>query len=127
MSDKELSEKNKFILQGRIYPAIQSCVNNRYKIILGIFVYYGFILSNDKIFQTFKNHPYFNLISSIIFTVFIVHNFFNYHFNSKDRVKHEGVKENFFYMNLMELIFGVLVLILIWFAYISFRCFVLKI
>lgn len=127
MSDKELSEKNKFILQGRIYPAIQSCVNNRYKIILGIFIYYGFILSNDKIFQTFKNHPNFNFISSIIFTAFVIHNFFNYHFNSKDRVKHEGVKENCFYMNLMELIFGVVALILIWVAYFLFQRIVLKI
>lgn len=121
MNSEELSDKQKFILQGRIYPAIQSCVNNRYKIILGIFIYYGFILSNDNIFQTFKNHPYFNLIPSIIFTGFIVHNFLNYDFNSEDRIKHEGVEENFFYMNLMELIFSGVALFLIWIAYTLFK------
>lgn len=122
-----MTDQDKFILQGRIYPAIQSCVNNRYKIILGIFIYYGFILSNGNIFQTFKNHPNFNLVSSIIFSIFIIHNSLNYHFNSKDRIEHEGGKENFVYMNLMEIIFGVVALTLIWVAYFLFQRIVLKI
>jgi uncharacterized membrane protein len=115
-----MTDEDKFILRERIYPAIQSCVSNRYKIILGIFIYYGFILSNERIYQAYKTHPYFNLIPSIIFTIFIVHNFLNYHSNSKDRVKHEGGKETFFYMNLMEIIFGGATLILIWIGYVLF-------
>ena len=122
-----MTEQDKFVLKERIYPGIQSCVSNRYKIILGIFIYYGFILSNERIYQAFKTHPWFNLIPSIIFTAFIFHNFVNYHFNSKDRIKHEGVKEGFFYMNLIEIIFGITALILIWIAYILFQYFALKV
>ena len=43
MSDKHELENNRFILEGRIYPAIRACVNNRYRIILAFFAYYSFI------------------------------------------------------------------------------------
>jgi hypothetical protein len=91
-----MTEEDKFKLKERIYPAIQSSVNNRYKITLGIFIYYGFILNNDNIYEAYKTHPYFNLIASIVFTAFIVHNFFNYWENSKERIKYEGGKRRFF-------------------------------
>ena len=119
MGTKELSERDKFILKEKIYPAIQSCVNNRYKIILGIFVYYGFILSNERIYGAFKIHRHFNLISSAIFSVFIIHNFFNYWLNGKEEIKLEEGEENFWPS--MELFFGITTLILIWASYFLFR------
>ena len=42
-------------------------------------------------------------------------------FNGKGRIEHEGVEENFFYMNLKELIFGGVALFLIWIAYALFQ------
>jgi len=121
MTNEAIKEDDKIILQGRIYPAIQSCVNNRYKIVLGLFVYYAFILNNDKIYCAFKTQPFFNFVSSLIFSAFVVHNFFNYWLNGKDQMGHEGTKECFFCMNLMELIFGLIALILIWISYCLFR------
>lgn len=47
--NKKISESEKTILTGRIYPAIQSCVNNRYKIIVGYFAVIGFILSARRL------------------------------------------------------------------------------
>jgi succinate dehydrogenase hydrophobic anchor subunit len=121
MNGKELTDRDKFILQGRIYPAIQSCVNNRYKIILGIFVYYAFVLNNDKVHSAFETQPFFNLVSSLIFSAFVVHNFFNYWLNIKDRMDYEGTKECFICANLLELIFAILASILIWVSYLLFQ------
>ena len=78
---------NKDKLDGRIYPAIKNCVNNRYRIITGIFTYYAFLLSDLS-----NNFPQLKakIIGSFIpfvFLLFILHNFLNYRENAK--VQHE--------------------------------------
>jgi hypothetical protein len=93
MYDKRSFEKNKMILEGRIYPAIIICVNNRYKILLGIFVYYGFILRFiylpgeilNKINNSIIDLLLLNLIVSIVFSIFVIHNLTNYIFTSTEQ------------------------------------------
>ena len=73
MSFWKLSERDKFILNGRIYPAIRSCVNNRYKIILAFFAYHSFIYSSDN-FCEIANKTGVKWGASILFGVFIILN-----------------------------------------------------
>ena len=88
MCNQNLRDINKTKLEGRIYPAIQSCVNNRYKIILGIFAYYGFILlqSGKPWFLNIGCWIHFlNLVVSVIFTIFLIHNTANYLANASEQ------------------------------------------
>ena len=41
-------KKKRTILSGRIYPTIQNCVNNRYKIVAGYIAVLGFLLVKGK-------------------------------------------------------------------------------
>jgi len=54
MCNDELTQKDKVILDGRVYPAIQACVSNRYKIVLGIFAYYSFIFTSENFYKKFE-------------------------------------------------------------------------
>ena len=116
MSNENLSEKDKIILQGRIYPAIQSCVNNRYKIILAIFAYYSFIFSSENFFEKSQNSNI-NLFASIIFTFFVGHNLVNYWSNQKEQMKIETKAKNKCKCPLVEIAFSIVTLLLIWLAY----------
>ncbi len=110
---KELSNKDQTILQGRIYPAIQACVNNRYKIILGLFVYYGFVLNTKVVLES----PIRNGISWIvsgIFTALIFHNLHNYWSNLRERETYEHEKNT---LPTPEFIFTGIALFLIWGAH----------
>jgi hypothetical protein len=123
-NENQISENNKVILNGRIYPAIAACVNNRYKIILGLFAFYSFILTSQK--KPVEDH-YNEILSygSIMFVIFIVHNCFNYCVNSGDQRKYENTNDSgcricdFIKYNLMELLFMICSLILICGAYIK--------
>jgi len=42
---EKLSDRNKTILNGAIYPAIHSCVSNRYRIVVAIALFYSVIFS----------------------------------------------------------------------------------
>jgi len=117
MSNDELSQKDKTILNGRIYPAIQCCVNNRYKIVLGIFAYYSFIFTSDKLFEKAKTSNI-NLYASFLFTFFIFHNLVNYWNNNNDECKLEQRKCEF---PTMEILFFIAAFILIWGAFGYFR------
>ena len=113
---KVLSATETMILTGRIYPAIQSCVRNRYYIILGIFAYYGFILTADKFWSKISHQNLdavtINLFVSIIFTFFVFHNLINYWSNGEEEYKLEGKKDKIFPD--MELLFSITALSLIW-------------
>ena len=83
---------NEIILTGRIYPAIQSCVNNRYKIILAFFAYHSFIYSSDNCCEI-ANKTGVKWGASILFGVFIILNTANYLLNTCDQIKRETGKK----------------------------------
>lgn len=114
-----LTEKDKTILTGRIYPAITACVGNRGKIILSVFAYYSFILNareNLKSLQWDKIQLY----VSVLFTFFIVHNSVNYFFNAKDQITREDGKsdcKSALCASRMEILFGAISLAMVWLAW----------
>ncbi len=126
MKNESSYNDNHIVLQGRIYPAIQRCVGNRYYILIGIFGYYGFILNTNLI--TRPIHTY----VSIIFTLIVSHNIINYCLNAVEqrqlesklklvyqkyfRIKFGEIAFNFIgkFPNFLEFFFATLTLILIW-------------
>lgn len=124
MSDN-LNELDKVKLTGRIYPAIKSCVDNRYKIVIGFFAYYAFIL-NVKIETIKANFQAIQIIMSIIFTLFVFHNYYNYARNADELQKIEKLENptNWFSRSILEFIFGAIMIIIIWlaFAWIKLDC-----
>lgn len=111
MNNDNLSEKDKVILQGRIYPAIQSCVQNRYYLLLGIFAYYSFIFTSPEFQKKINANPEVSCLISLIFTVFIVHNLMNYWLNSIEQKEKEGDKRD---SPTMEISFFSITFLLIW-------------
>jgi len=90
MNNEKLFEKNKLILQGRIYPAIQFCVSNRYRIIIGIFAYYSFIFNTDIFRQAVqRSFGVINYLISGFFLFFVIHNRINYRLNCEEQTKLE--------------------------------------
>lgn len=115
-------EMNKDILNGRIYPAIQSCVANRYRILLGIFAFYSFVMTStiQSIRLRFDD---IKLYASILFTVVTLLNSYNYVRNSSEQRKREKEDEEksradnwleWIKRNDIELIFVFVMMILIW-------------
>ena len=84
----ELSNLDQLKLTGRIYPAIKSCVNNRYKIMLALFVYYNFAFSSDVILKIRSGIPL-DSVMSVILIIFIIQNLTNYYFNANEQIKIE--------------------------------------
>jgi len=119
-SNDSISENEKMILTGRVYPALQSCLDNRYKIIVGIFAFYAFILNSDS--QNIKNNICaVKLIGSFTFSAFLILNSANYIVNSSEKAKLEKLNTgSWFSRNNMEIIFSSIALIFIWVAYKKF-------
>ena len=116
---KEITDLEKTILTGRIYPAIQSCVGNRYKIIIGYFAIVGFLLVNDEVLKRFVEYKAAALLAAV-FTVFAIFNLVNYWFNAKDQWKLEGIKKK---LPLVEFLSTVVMVALIWGGYFVLRQF----
>ena len=120
MCNGELTQKDKVILNGRVYPAIQACVSNRYKIVLGIFAYYSFIFTSENFYKKFECSNI-NFYVSIIFTLFIFHNLVNYWLNNKEELEIETKREikwtDFKKWPRMEIGFAIVTLVLIWGGY----------
>ncbi len=78
------------ILKGRIYPAIKSCVNNRYKILVGYFTFYSslLVMSSNEIINS-ETSTNIKLITNIIFIFIIIHNYINYLLNNWEEMKLE--------------------------------------
>ena len=112
MTNEAIKEDDKIILQGRIYPAIQSCVNNRYKIILGLFAYYGYVLSHKEVLCILKEHRG-NWICSAILSSFVLHNLINYWFNRKDQMDREPENKKYLKWPWIEISFSATTFILI--------------
>jgi magnesium-transporting ATPase (P-type) len=92
MCEQKLREIDKIKLTGRIYPAIQSCVGNRYRILIGIFAYYGFLLTKPSVLSLFQTNNI-NLYVSFFFALCIIHNTYNYVANAYEQYRIEGKKE----------------------------------
>jgi uncharacterized membrane protein len=118
MCEQELSETAKTILAGRIYPAIQACVGNRYKIVISIFAFYSFMMTSTM--ESIKgNFEEIKLYGSVLFTLLTFLNFYNYVQNSGEQFKLEkpNTKDSlyrFLKRNDVELIFLVILMILVW-------------
>ena len=110
---KEVTDLEKTILTGRIYPAIQSCVGNRYKIIIGYFAIVGFLLVNDEVLKRFIEYKAAALLAAV-FMVFAIFNLVNYWLNAKEQWKLEGIKKKF---PLVEFLSTVVMVGLIWGGY----------
>ena len=121
MSD-DLNELDKLKLTGRIYPAIKSCVDNRYKIVISFFAFYAFIL-NVKIETIKVNFHAIQIIMSIIFTLFVFHNYINYAANANELQKIEKLEtpKHWFSRSYLECIFGTIMIIIIWIAFVLIK------
>ncbi len=94
----------KLMLKDRIYPAVKTCVNNRYRLYVGIFVYYGFVL--NLIFGLGKQLPLrLHFVVTCGFVLFASHNLVNYWTNANEQLKYERPESGFFKSLSMELIF----------------------
>jgi len=110
---KEISDSSKTILTGRIYPAIQSCVSNRYKIIVGYFAIVGFLLiDKEKLKELIASGSM--VFLAIIFTLFVIHNSVNYWLNAKEQRLEEQKEDKFPFVDILS---SIIMLILIWIGY----------
>lgn len=119
---KEISDRSKSILTGRIYPAIQSCVSNRYKIVVGYFAVVGFLLGVDK--EKLKELVETDSVAllAIIFTLFVFHNPSNYWLNANEQQRLEEPEEqNKNKLPLLEIYSSAIMFILIWIGYCFLR------
>ena len=123
-NSKIRAKLNEIVLRGRIYPAIQSCVQNRYLILVAVFTYYAFIV-NSVDFRGLDLTIKFivNLIVSIIFVGAVWHNLLNYVYNNIEERKLEGRKKSpeFFgtlWNSRMEWMFSLAMFLLILGAYV---------
>ncbi|MDI6728747.1 MAG: hypothetical protein QMD44_07495 [Thermodesulfovibrionales bacterium] len=108
-------------LEGRIYPAIKSCVGNRYKIITGIFSVYAFVKSS---LNTNIITEKVSLYAAWVFTFFVVHNSANYFFNAWEQYGLEETEGNeistgkrIWYFMRAEGFFLIAMLLIIWMGY----------
>lgn len=84
---------SKTILTGRIYPALQSCVRNRYLLIIGIFSFYSFILTSET--PTIRdNQNQIQWFGTIALFSLIVLNSANYFYNSIEAYKIEEDRDS---------------------------------
>jgi hypothetical protein len=119
---KEISDRTMSILTGRIYPAIQSCVSNRYKIVVGYFAVVGFLLGVDK--EKLKELVETGSVTllAIIFTLFVFHNLSNYWLNANEQQRLEEPEEqNKNKLPLLEIFSSAIMFILIWIGYCFLR------
>lgn len=116
-----ISNENK--LKNRIYPAINTCVSNRYRIITGVFAVYAFISSSWNANKDIINHNV-SRFAACIFTFFVVHNALNYFFNMQEQYDlEEDTNEKIkcgtrcWYFFRTEGLFTIIMLLIIWIGY----------
>jgi hypothetical protein len=119
--NQKFDDMSKDILSGRIWPAIQSCVGNRYRILLGVFAFYSFIMTStiQSIRLRFDD---IKLYASILFTVMTMLNSYNYFRNSSEAWKNENITRTdklseWIKRNDIELVFLLVMIALVWGSY----------
>ena len=116
----EKSQLDELKLTGRIYPAIKSCVNNRWKIMFALFAYYNFAFSSKVIISMRISFPI-DDVMSIILIIFIFQNLVNYYFNAKEQIKIERNEEKIWEVikaTKVELIFDITAIFAVYKAWI---------
>jgi len=117
-------EDKRGVLAGRIYPAIRSCIGNRYRILAGLFAYYAFILSDAQRAKSIGSTQLTQAVS-LLFAFFIVHNWWNYYSMAKEQWKfEEGDIVSLFRAVIrspVETMFAIVALLAVWIAYIGFN------
>ena len=106
----EISDSEKTKLTGRIYPAIQNCVGNRYKIIVGYFAVVGVVLFDREKLRIFVESGA-AIFTAVIFTLFAVHNLINYWMNAIEQGECEKIYGRY---PTMEISSSAVMLLLIW-------------
>ena len=106
-----MTEEEKIKLTNRIYPGIISCVNNRYKIIVGIFAYYAFVLNAESFLNVPVNHYVINWLVVFLFMLLTALNSFNYFCNEREQNKIEKLGGNWFTRNWIELFFLIIIVL----------------
>jgi hypothetical protein len=108
----------KEILKGRIWPAINSCVGNRYKIVVSLFAFYSFIMTStiNSIRTRFST---IQLYISVMISLFTIFNSINYILNSGEqwRIENPDKSDNFWEKikrNNIEIFFLIIMMGLIW-------------
>jgi hypothetical protein len=120
---KEMTDSEKTILTGRIYPAIQSCISNRYKIVVGYFAIVGFLLTINE--RTLKKFIELNGAAFLagVFTIFVIHNSINYWGNAKEERELEKKGKKF---PLVDILSSIVITILILGGYLFLEKFLCK-
>ena len=118
----EISDHDKSILTGRVYPAIQSCVSNRYKIIVGYFAIVGFLLINEEKLKRFLDSGA-AVFLAIVFTSFVIHNSVNYWLNAKEQRKLENPEKLDEKFPVVDVFSSIVMTVLIWGAYVFLKNF----
>jgi len=113
----DLMCKDLEILKGRIWPAIQSCIDNRYKIVISFFAFYSFMMTSITI-----HYNCIKFYTSILFTFLTLLNSINYFLNSTEQWKKEnrGKQDSWREWgkrNNIELPFLGIMMLLVWGAY----------
>ena len=110
-------------LEHRIYPAIRSCISNRYKIVAGIFSLYAFIASSLNTNKEIINQKV-SYFAAWIFTFFVIHNASNYCFIAWEQYDLEGSPDNkkspcqrIWHLFRVEGLFSIAILAIIWVGY----------
>ena len=124
------NNNNEFILSNRIYPAISSCVSNRYKIVSGLFAVYAFIASSLNTNKDIINQDV-AFYSALVFTFFVIHNLLNYGFNACEQYEledelegkksedmaHSETKGRYLDILKAEGLFSFIMIVVIWYGY----------
>ena len=113
-------DRSKTILTGRIYPAIQSCVANRYRILVGYFTVVGILLAWEKAKLKELVSSGAACLLTIVFTLFVIHNCINYCLNALEQRQLEQAKEKdhcrIQYVG-VEIVSSLIMLVVIWAGY----------
>ncbi len=117
----EIRDEDKTILNGRVYPAIQNCVNNRYKIIAGYIAILGFLLLADNMVNRLIDSGALKFLP-IIFTVFVLLNSINYYCNTREQIKLENGIMNVSVKSALkgsslDIVFSIMMWVFIWGGY----------
>ena len=94
LNEKKISDDNKIILEGRIYPAIQACVRIRYLILGGLLGYFSFFFTNSEFRTMISTNGWLLWIITIGFISLILLNSYNYFKNAKEQKEKEEIRDD---------------------------------
>ncbi len=106
-------------LEGRIYPAIKSCVRNRYLIVSGYLAYAALLVSHPDIKELIYCGSMWKACAiPAVFTAFVIHNFLNYVMVAEEQLilENNAFRRPFDEAG-MEIVSAIASALIIWFGY----------